>query len=175
MSTAFKVVASALLLVGVGGSVLAYQSGSRREARAVHSVPQTAERAAASESSEVSDEITETAATAPSAPRAAERLPLDEPTLMTNLRAFGHTDHERAIRLAREGNIRFPTSRDAAERGWYVVKSLNGLGRFHEARDEARTMVARFRGTPWADDVERHTLVYPLDQPSREELQELEQ
>jgi hypothetical protein len=35
-------------------------------------------------------------------------------------------------------------------------------------------MVARFRGTSWAEDVERHLLVHPLDQPSREEEQEWE-
>ena len=32
-------------------------------------------------------------------------------------------------------------------------------------------MRERFPGTSWTEDVERHTLVYPLDQPSREAQQ----
>jgi hypothetical protein len=90
---------------------------------------------------------------------------------MARLRELVATDPERALQLARADNARFPDSADAAERAWIVIKSLDSLKRFHEGRDEARVMVERFRGTAWAADVERHTLVYPLDQPSREELQ----
>jgi hypothetical protein len=97
--------------------------------------------------------------------------PLEEPALMAKLRALGATSPELALSLARQGNARFPNSRGAAERAWFVVKSLDSLGRFHEGRAEAHTMVERYRGSSWANDVERHTLVYPLDQPSREEMQ----
>jgi hypothetical protein len=93
---------------------------------------------------------------------------------MAKLRALGPGDPKLAIHLAREGNYRFPTSPDAAERAWFVAKSLAGLGRFEEARDEALVMVQRFRGTPWAADAERHLLVYPLGEPSREERQKWE-
>jgi hypothetical protein len=90
---------------------------------------------------------------------------------MAQLRALGTTAPERALELARVGNALFPNTPDAAERAWFVVRSLDSLGRFHEARDEARRMVERYPGSSWAADVERHTLVYPLDQPSREEMQ----
>jgi hypothetical protein len=105
------------------------------------------------------------------APHDAGRELRDERVLMAKLRALGATAPERALQLAREGNALFPNSPDAAERAWFVVKSLDSLGRFREGRDEARTMVERYRGSSWAADVERHTLVYPLDQPSREEMQ----
>ncbi|HEX6763812.1 MAG TPA: hypothetical protein VF103_00005 [Polyangiaceae bacterium] len=174
MSAALRVVASAVLLVGIGGYVVAYRAFSQHTTRTAHSVPETTQTTEANEPSEVSDLVTAVTVTAPTRPPATEPSPLDEPALMTKLRAFGPAEQEQAIRLARQGNLRFPTSPDAAERAWYVVKSLAGLGRFHEARDEARAMVGRFRGTPWAEDVERHALVYPLDQPSREEQQEWE-
>jgi hypothetical protein len=95
----------------------------------------------------------------------------DERALMAELHALGTTAPERSLQIARAGNALFPSSPHAAERAWFVVRSLDSLGRFHEARDEARTMVERYRGSSWAADVERHTLVYPLDQPSREEMQ----
>lgn len=107
----------------------------------------------------------------PPAPQGAGHELRDERALMVNLRALGTTAPDRALRLARAGNALFPNSPDAAERAWFVVKSLDSLGRFHEGRDEARMMVERYRGSSWAADVERHTLVYPLDQPSREQMQ----
>ena len=94
-----------------------------------------------------------------------------EPALMATLRQLITKDPESALRLAREANQRFPNSPDAAERAWIIVKSLDNLKRFHEGQAEARVMVERYRGTSWAADAERHTLVYPLDQPSREEMQ----
>jgi hypothetical protein len=95
-----------------------------------------------------------------------------ERVLMAELRSLSLEDAERVVELAREGNERFPNGPDAAERAWFVAKSLDHLGRFHEARDEAETMVRRYPGTRWAMDAERHLLVYPLDQPSREQVQE---
>jgi len=94
-----------------------------------------------------------------------------EAGLMSELRSLGPNDSERSLDLAREGNARFPTTAAAPERARIVVKSLVGLGRFHEARDEARRMVLAYPRTPEALDVERHLLVYPLDKPSREQTQ----
>jgi hypothetical protein len=85
-----------------------------------------------------------------------------EPSLMRELRELGETDPALSLRLAREGNDRFPGSADAAERGWIVVKSLVNMSRFDEARAEALTMVENYRGTWWAGDVERHLLINPL-------------
>jgi hypothetical protein len=51
------------------------------------------------------------------------------------------------------------------------VRSLVELKRFHEARDAAKAMVERFPSDPLTLEVRRHLLVYPLDHPSREELE----
>ena len=67
---------------------------------------------------------------------------------------------------------RHPDSPAAPERTWILIRALEARGRFHEARDEARRMLAAYPASPWSADVERHVLVYPLDQPSREETQE---
>ena len=111
----------------------------------------------------------------PPAPAAAAAAPaLDERSLMAVVRGLGAEDAEHALQLAREGNARFPNSPDAAERSWTIVKALTTLQRFHEARDEAQLTVQRYPGTTWAQDVERHLLVHPLDLPSREEQQQLD-
>ena len=81
------------------------------------------------------------------------------------------TAPQQSLDLAREAKRRFGRSPDAPERDWIIVKSLVNLRRFHEARDEARALVATHPGSEWAQDVRRHLLVYPLDQPSREEMQ----
>ena len=52
------------------------------------------------------------------------------------------------------------------------MQSLVNLRRFHEARDEARAMVRKYPDNQFALDAQRHLLVYPLDQPSREEMQQ---
>jgi len=96
---------------------------------------------------------------------------LNEPSLMTELRDLADSDPELSVRLARAGNERFPDSDDTPERTWFLVKNLVNLRRFHEARAEARLMAERYPRTSWTDDVVRHLLVYPLDQPSREEKQ----
>jgi hypothetical protein len=91
--------------------------------------------------------------------------PLDERSIMNTLRELGDSVPERSLKLAREGNERFPNSLDAAERGWYICKSLVNLEDFYDAREEARAMVAKYPGTEWATDVQRHLLVNPLDLP----------
>lgn len=88
---------------------------------------------------------------------------------MAKLRDLADADPRRSLRLAREGNLRFPGSPDAPERSWRIVKSLVNLQRFHAARDEAQAMVEQYPRTRWTLEVQRHLLVNPLDYPSREE------
>jgi hypothetical protein len=95
-----------------------------------------------------------------------------ESELMATLRAIGGTAPLRSIELARDGQRRFPNSADAPERAFIVVQSLVNLRRFHEAQDEARAMIRKYPDNPFALDAQRHLLVYPLDQPSREEMQQ---
>lgn len=90
---------------------------------------------------------------------------------MTELRALINTAPAQALALARRGDALFPNSPDAPERAWAAVKSLDLLKRFHEAQAEARLMLRLYPDTPWTEDIERHVLLYPLDQPSREEQQ----
>jgi len=104
-----------------------------------------------------------------------ERAALSEPALMARLREIGGTTPMRSIELAREGQRRFPDSGDAPERAFILVQSLVNLRRFHEARDEAHEMVRKYPDNPFALDAQRHLLVYPLDQPSREEMQQRDQ
>jgi hypothetical protein len=99
---------------------------------------------------------------------AAPPLPaesLDEPSMMSTLRALGDSEPQHSLDIAREGNARFPGSPDAAERQWYVCKSLVNLENFYDAREEARIMVATYPDTPWTLDVARHLLTNPLDLP----------
>ena len=101
-----------------------------------------------------------------------ERPAPSEPALMATLREMGGTAPERSIALARDGQRRFAGSGDAPERAFIIVQSLVNLRRFHEAREEAREMVRKYPDNPFALDAQRHLLVYPLDQPSREEMQQ---
>jgi hypothetical protein len=103
--------------------------------------------------------------------RRDDPAPITEARLMTTLREMGGTAPDRSLALAREGQRRFPNSADAPERAFIVVQSLVNLKRFHEARDEARAMVRHYPDNQFALDAQRHLLVYPLDQPSREEMQ----
>jgi hypothetical protein len=98
--------------------------------------------------------------TPPSAPKT-----LDEPAIMSTLRQLGDSEPQRSLELARDGNTRFSGSPDAAEREWYVCKSLVNLQNFYDARDEARRMVTEYPDTPWTLDVQRHLLTNPLDLP----------
>ena len=104
---------------------------------------------------------------------APDAAPPDDVAITARLRQLAQSSPELTLELGRDGNRRFPESPDAAERNWYIVRALVNLQRFHEARDEARSMVERYPKTPWTNDVERHLLVYPLDMPSREQMQEM--
>ena len=56
---------------------------------------------------------------------------------------------------------RDPNNPNAAERHWILIRALTDLRRSDEAREEARKMVERYRGTEWATDVQRHVLTHP--------------
>jgi hypothetical protein len=88
---------------------------------------------------------------------------VDEAALMVRLRQLGETDPPLSLRLAREGNARFPNSPDAPERAFIVVKSLVDLARFKEAQGEARKMLKAYPNDPRTLDVERHLLSNPLE------------
>jgi hypothetical protein len=68
--------------------------------------------------------------------------------------------------LAREGIERFKDSACAAERSWFIVKSLSDLDRHDEAQLEGRALVEKYRETPWAEDVYRHLFVNPPTHPA---------
>jgi hypothetical protein len=104
-------------------------------------------------------------------PKPNEPTTNDEAELMAELRSLGGGAPLEAVELAQRLNERFPATASAPERGAILAKSLVNLGRFYEARELAREMVARFPGNPYALDVERHLLVHPLGLPSREEQQ----
>lgn len=108
----------------------------------------------------------EPALTEPSSPPSATRaavLPaasagaLDEPQLMTELRQVKDKNPELAIRLAREGNRRFPDSADSAERASIIIHSLASLNRASEARGEAEDMVNHYPDTAWVREIEQFT------------------
>lgn len=91
----------------------------------------------------------------------------DEEALMAKLHALGQADPEQSIRLARDGNRRFPKGSGASERAWIVSKSLTSLARFDEAREEAKKMVKEYPGTSWTMDVIKHILIQPGTHPSQ--------
>jgi hypothetical protein len=99
--------------------------------------------------------------TEPMLPPAEGAESYDEAAFMERLRSVEDSDPGLALDLAREGNLRYPTSAAAAERAKIVVKSLARLGKASEARGEAEEMVNRYAGTRWALEVEMHTGAHP--------------
>lgn len=93
--------------------------------------------------------------------------PAEEDALMAKLHELGQRDPEQSIRLAREGNRKFPKGPGASERAWIVCKSLTNLARFDEAREEAQKMVREYPGTSWTMDVIKHILIQPGTHPSQ--------
>jgi hypothetical protein len=91
--------------------------------------------------------------------------PLDEPTMMSRLRELGDSSPLESLAIAKQANLLFPDSPEAAERQWYVCKSLVNLENFKEAREQAKLMVEQFPGTTWAADVQSHLLVNPPGPP----------
>ena len=88
---------------------------------------------------------------------------VNEAALMVRLRQLEETDPPLSLRLARNGNARFPNSPDAPERAFIVVKSLVDMARFKEAQQEARKMLKAYPNDPRTLDVERHLLSNPLE------------
>jgi hypothetical protein len=87
--------------------------------------------------------------------------PLDEASLTEEARELLQSDPDQCIRVAREGNERFPGGANAPERASLIVKSLMRMGRAAEATAEAAAMVEKYPGTPWALDVRHHMLDIP--------------
>jgi len=85
----------------------------------------------------------------------------DEASLMAKIRELGSSDLELSLKLAREGNDRYPNSADAVERTWFICKSLTGLGQVEEAHSEALKMIEKYPGASWTSDVQRHVLSNP--------------
>lgn len=91
----------------------------------------------------------------------ADSLPTTKQMPMRELQDLLDEDPEAALAAAREDLARDPEGPDAAEQTWVVVKALTVMGRLEEAHREAEVMVPKFRGTKWANDVERHVLAHP--------------
>ena len=137
---------------------------ARPASAAVSMPPSFAPREVAAEPEQPSaTELAHSVSVFPRTPEPA--VPFDENMLMSTLRELGDSQPQRSLEMAREGNLRFPDSPDAAERTWFVCKSLVNLQNFYDAREEAKAMVAKYPGTPWASDIQRHLLVNPLDLP----------
>jgi hypothetical protein len=100
---------------------------------------------------------------APSPPTVKELAAMvNEVALMVRLHQLGETNPPLSLRLAREGNARFPHTPEAPERAFIVVKSLVDMARFKEAQAEARRMLKDYPDDPHTLDVERHLLSNPL-------------
>lgn len=84
-----------------------------------------------------------------------------EQALMVELRRHLPVEAEIRLKLARLGNERYPDGQHAAERLHTVVQALSALGRHDEAQEAADEILARFPGTPWAEDVYRHMKIHP--------------
>jgi hypothetical protein len=93
---------------------------------------------------------------APAAVREAA-TPLDEASLMAQLRSVGDTDPALTIALALDGNRRFADSADAPERTAHLVHALATQGHSIEARGQAEQMVNHYPDSEWVRDVERFT------------------
>lgn len=92
--------------------------------------------------------------------------PVDEASVMTQLRELVRTNPTAALELARSSSARLGETADAAERSWIVVKSLSELGRHEEARAEGKLLLERYRETRWGEDVYRHLFVNPPTHPA---------
>jgi hypothetical protein len=86
---------------------------------------------------------------------------LDEQSLVSRLHDLAASDPPRSLPLAQEALARFPHSADAPEFEWNVVKAFANMDRHSEAEKEARTMIERYPGNPFSDDVEHHLLNHP--------------
>lgn len=167
-----------LVVVAVASAIAGFAVWHSKSPASPHATTDDGETRAASGSQQSAPVAAAPVPPTPRAPpplpsrRRDEPAPITEAQLMATLREMGGTSPQRSIELAREGQRRFPNSAGAAERDFVVVQSLVNQKRFHEARDEARAMVSKYPDNQFALDAQRHLLVYPLDQPSREEMQQ---
>lgn len=93
----------------------------------------------------------------------------DEARAMAKLRGLLGQDPAAAIKLAQEIDVLFPSSEQAAERHWVIVKSLTDTGDFEGARRKALLMVEQYGDTNWGRDVKRHVLTHPAGPAERNE------
>jgi hypothetical protein len=91
------------------------------------------------------------------APSAAQLGELDEARLMARLRVAAGSDPGLAVKLAREGNRRFPDSADAPERSSILIHALAAQGLASQARGEAEDMVNHYPDSEWVREIERFT------------------
>jgi len=101
---------------------------------------------------------------APTSDDAGARL--DEASLLSRLHDLAASDPPRSLELAREAVARFPDGANAPEFEWNVVKALANMDRYGEAEEEARSMLRRFPGSAFSEDVEHHLLNHPPNPPS---------
>jgi hypothetical protein len=87
---------------------------------------------------------------------AEEERAADEAAIMAKLHEVKLSNPPLSLRLAREGNQRFPDSPDAPERAWFEARALVDMQRFDEAQELARAMGKLYPGTHWTEDVQRH-------------------
>jgi hypothetical protein len=99
---------------------------------------------------------------------AEEERAKDEAAVMAKLHEVKLSNPPLSLRLAREGNQRFPDSPDAPERAWFEARALVDMQRFDEAQELAREMGELYPGTHWTEDVQRHLLTHPLGLPPRQ-------
>jgi hypothetical protein len=136
-------------------------------AAAVWRAPGPASPAASPPAPEAADPLPASAANRappplPAAPPATATPPpsassLDESSLMAELRRARNSDPQRAVRLAEEGNRRFPDSPDAPERTAILIHALAEQGQRTEARRSAEEMVNHYPDSAWVRDVEVFT------------------
>jgi hypothetical protein len=166
-SSIFVVVSVAAVLAAFAAFFVFRSSAPPVEARSTSEPPGAAQTSAERESAARLPSPSPSARAALSAPTttARDELLLDEPALMATLRELRGSDPQLTLQLARDGNLRFKDSAGAAERYWFIVKSLSDLGRHDEARIAGRTLVDEYRETRWAEDVYRHLFVNPPTHP----------
>lgn len=128
--------------------------GNRVTAPAIEEAEAPVEEAEPDEVAEVSP-LADSRETVSTAAAPVVEAPQDEPLLMELLRST--RDPEMRVRLAREGNRRFPNTSDAPERSSILIHALADLGRSSEARGEAETMVNGSPDSEWVREIEQFT------------------
>lgn len=82
---------------------------------------------------------------------------MNEKVMMARLREVATTDSAQAIKLAEEGNSRFPDSADAPERESILIHALANAERRSEARGRAEFMVNHYPDSEWVREIEGFT------------------